>query len=139
MMLCCGKIVFTIGRIPINTEQKYQTTALSVPYLRYCLMWSNIVLWFLETFLCSSANTSSEYSGRTTTYCLAPDRIMLPLLPRGPPLLCLALRCINHVKLGRKPCPAFEHLLLNRSKRSSPSVLVVEACLVKCLVSAVCR
>ncbi|MEQ2173430.1 hypothetical protein GOODEAATRI_032047 [Goodea atripinnis] len=88
-------------------------------------MWSSIVLWCLYTFSCSSLNESSEYSGLATTYCLAPARIILLLLPGGPLLpLYVTLRYNNHIKLEEKTSATFERhfsKLLTASNKSSRS------------------
>lgn len=101
-----------------------KTKIILFPYLKYCLIWSRVVLWGLQTFSCSSAKESSEYNDLATKYCFAPTCCISPLLPSELVLpLYVALMFINHIKLGN--CPVFEHHLSkkinSKQQRSRPS------------------
>lgn len=107
-----------------GTFRPKKTKIIIFPYLKYCLIWSRVVLWGLQTFSCSSAKESSEYNDLATKYCSAPTRCISPLLPPELVLpLYVALMFINHITLGN--CPVFEHHLSKKIKskqqRSRPS------------------
>lgn len=108
----------------LNLKTTQQQKPENVPHVKYCLTCSSMVLRCLETFSCSAAKESSEYSGLATTYCWALARFILLLLPARLLLpLYVALQYINHIKFGS--CLAFEHHLSkntdSKQQRSRPS------------------